>query len=152
VQGHIQVFNEMQPCIRIKFLQSFNDVHELIMLFKKHDVAFGKYKRIAPYQGLIKINKFFSLETSEPGIYFDHDDRDICYLQINHPIDWETFEKITFGMKHNMDDNNFDAALAVILRRNCVVDCVRIYDRYLKPEKINLIRERYNNEITKLFH
>ena len=148
--GQVNVFNEMQPCIRIKFLQSFSDVPEIFELFNKQGIQLAKYKKVEPHDGLIKIKKFFELEVLEPGIYMDIIDPDMCYLQLPEYIDWHTFEKITLSMKRNMDDNKFDAAQALIFRKNCVIDCVRIYDHHIKHDKIISIRDRYLNEIKRL--
>ncbi|MEZ5197658.1 MAG: hypothetical protein R2764_15100 [Bacteroidales bacterium] len=84
-----------------------------------------------------------------PGLYLDHEDSDMCYLQIPQNISWEDFEKITLDMKRNMEDNLFDAALATIFRKNCVIDCVRIYDHQIEREKIDKIKDKYLAEIKK---
>lgn len=148
--GQLNVFNQTQPCVRIKYLQSYHDLAHLITLFHKHGIQFLKYRKVEPYEGLIKIEKFYLLELLEPGIYLDLVDDDMCYLQLPYYIDWNTFEKITLSMKRNMEDNKFDAAQAVILRKNCVLDCVRIYDHHIKHDKIIMIRDRYLKEINKL--
>jgi hypothetical protein len=148
--GRVFVFNEMHTCIRIKFLEKYSDIPELVELFSKFGVQFAKYKKVNDYEGLIKINKFFALETLDPGIYLDTEDPDMCYLQLPMYIDWDTFERITLSMKRNMEDNKFDAAQAVIFRRNCVVDCVRIFDVHIERDKINKIREKYLTEVKKL--
>lgn len=147
--GYISIFNEMLPCIRIKRLKNYKDIKELLVLFQKFEIQLLKYKKVNPYEGLIKINKFFELEMLVPSIYLDHEDSDMCYLQIPQNIDWDTFEKITVDMKRNMEDNLFDAALATIFRKNCVVDCIRIYDHQIEREKIDKIKARYLSEIKK---
>ncbi|MBN2173524.1 MAG: hypothetical protein JW731_05300 [Bacteroidales bacterium] len=148
--GKITVFNEMNPCIRIKFLQKYRDIPELIDLFTNNGVQFAKYRRITDYVGIIKINKFFSLELLDPGIYLDSEDPDMCYLQLPMNLDWDTFERITLSMKRNMEDNKFDAAQAMIFRKNCIIDSVRIYDHHIHRDKINLIRDKYMAEVKKL--
>ena len=148
--GQVNVFNEMHPCVRIKLLQSYKDLAELLNLFNKYGIQFIKYRKTEPHEGLIKINKFFQLELLEPGIYLDHIEPDMCYLQLPEYIDWDTFESITLSMKRNMEDNKFDAAQAVIFRQNCVVDCVRIYDHHIKHDKIIRIKNKYIEEIIKL--
>lgn len=147
--GYINIFNEMVSCIRIKYLKSYKDIADLLQLFQKFGIQLSKYKKVNPYDGLIKINKFFELEMLVPGLYLDHEDSDICYLQVPKNINWDAFEKITLDIKRNMEDNLFDAALATIFRKNCVVDCVRIYDHQIEREKIDKIKARYLTEIKK---
>ena len=89
-------------------------------------------------------------EMPNPGFYLDHEEPDMCYLQIPNHISWDAFAKITLDMKRNIEDNKFDAALAVIFRRNCVIDCVRIYDHQIDLSKISIIKDRYLKEIKKL--
>lgn len=148
--GQINVFNEMVPCIRVKFLKSYSDIAPLLSLFNEHGIQFVKYKKVKPSEGLITINKFFELEILDPGMYLDQEDTDMCYFQIPMHINWDTFERITLDMKRNMDDNKFDAALAVIFRKNCAIDCVRVYGHRINREKINTIKDRYLKEIKKL--
>jgi len=148
--GQVDVYNGMQPCVRIKYLENYRDVPELFDRFNRQGIQFLKYKKLEPHEGLIKINKFFQLDLLEPGIYLDNIDPDMCYLQLPEYIDWRTFERITLSMKRNMEDNKFDAAQAMIFRKNCVVDCVRIYDHHIKHDKIINIRNRYLSEVKRL--
>ena len=148
--GMITVFNEMTPCIRIKQLDNYRILPELIGHFKDHGFQFMKYKRTGRFEGIIKINKFFVIEELNDKIYIDHEEKELCYLPISKQLDWDTFEEITLDMKRNMPDSKFDAALGTIFRKNQVIDLIRIFDKHIDTEKINQIKERYLNEIEKL--
>jgi hypothetical protein len=58
VPGQISHFNEMKPCIRVKFLQSYNNIAKLVDLYREEEVIFLKYKKINPYSGLISVKNF----------------------------------------------------------------------------------------------
>ncbi len=148
--GQISLYNELKPCIRIKFLQRYNDIPELIEVYREEGVQFMKYKSIKPYSGLISVKKFFIVDSIEPGIYLDFEDKDMGYIQIPGYLKWSNFEKITLTLKHNMEDNKFDAAIGTIHRKNCIVDVVRIFDKEISVEKLHTIRNKYLDAINKL--
>lgn len=148
--GQIMVFNEQRTCIRVRHLEAFHDIPELVGHFQEGDIRFMKYRDIKPYQGLITINRFFFIESIYPGIYRDLEHPEFCYFQIPVKLDWDTFEKITLDMKWNMDDNKFDAAIGTIIRKNILMDIVRIYDEQVTPEKLIFIRGKYQEAIKKL--
>jgi hypothetical protein len=148
--GQISLYNEMKPCIRVKFLPSYNDISELVDLYREEGIQFLKYKSIKPYSGLISVKKFFLVDTLEPGIYRDIDEPELSYIQIPGYLKWSNFEKITIEMKRNMEDNKFDAAIGTIHRKNCIVDIVRIFDKDFSIKKLHLIRNKYIEAIHKL--
>ncbi len=148
--GKITVFNELQPCIRLKFLKEYNDIPELVDRFRQQDIHFLKYRQIEPYTGLIDVKKYFVLETIEPGIYRDREVPEMSYIQIPGFLNWDNFERITLDMKHNLEDNKFDAAVGTIYRKNCLIDIVRIYDKHFSLDKLYTIRSKYKEAINKL--
>ena len=148
--GSLVVFNETRPCIRIKFLQDYADVPELVSLYQKNGIQFLKYRKVKPYYNLIRIRKYFILETEDPGFYLDMEDQNMCYFQVPAYLKWNEFEKITLSMKRNMDEHKWDAALGTIYRKNCLVDMVRIYDETIDKEKIMFIKSKYMEAIKTL--
>lgn len=148
--GQVVVFNETRPCIRIKFLDDYSQLPELIGLYRNHGIQFLKYRKVKPYYDLIKIRKYFVLESPEPGFYTDCEEPHMCYIQIPALLPWNDFEKITVSMKRNLEDNKWDAALGTIYRKNCIVDLVRIYDEHVDHDKIMMIKSKYMDSIDKL--
>lgn len=148
--GKLVVFNEVRPCIRIKFLHDYADVAELVSLYQENGIGFLKYRKVKPYYNLINIRKYFVLESPEPGFYTDMEDEHMCYIQIPALLKWDDFEKITLSMKRNQDNNKWDAALGTIYRKNCIVDLVRIYDAQINTDKIMQIKSKYLEAVKKL--
>jgi hypothetical protein len=148
--GRISLFNEEKPSIRVKLLREYNEIPQLVELYKEEGVHFLKYRHIKPYTGLISVKKFFVLNTIEPGIYVDTEDHEMGYVQIPGYLKWSNFEKITIELKRNMEDNKFDAALATIHRKNCVIDLIRIFDKQISVPKLQMIRSKYIEAINKL--
>lgn len=141
--GELVVFNETRHCIRIKFLKDYADVPTLVRLYQENGINFLKYRKVKPYYNLIRIRKYFVLESPEPGFYTDQEDPHMCYVQIPALLKWNEFEKMTSSMKRNIDDNKWDAALGTIYRKNCIVDLIRIYDDHIDKDKILLIKGKY---------
>ncbi len=148
--GQISLYNEMKPCIMIKFLLCYRDIPELVEMYKEEGLQFAKYKKLSPYPGLISVKKFFLVESIEPGIYLDAEDKEMGYIQTPGYLKWSNFEKITIELKRNMEGNKFDAAIGTIHRQNCIVDVIRIFDKEISIEKLKIIRNKYLDAIRKL--
>lgn len=147
--GEVILFNETRPCIRVKHIDSYKSIPELVQLYQDKGVQFLKFRRVKPFDGLLRIRKYFVLGNPEPGFYTDMDDEHMCYIQIPAFLPWKDFEKITLSMKRNMDNNKWDGALGTIYRKNCLVDIVRIYDEHIDKEKVMAIKSKYLEEIHK---
>ena len=148
--GKLTLFNVQTSCIRIKHLESYDMLAKLIELFNKHGIQMAKYRRVAPYEGVIKINKFFSLSNPEKGLYLDIAEPEMCYIEIPAHLKWSTFEKMTHEIKANTEDNKFDAAIGAFYRQDCLLDVVRIYDKNIDNHKINTIKDKYLEVINRL--
>lgn len=126
--GTISVYNQIEPCIRIKELENYQLIPELIALYKAEGLQFMKGKSIKEYYGLIRIKKYFILDEVNDGVYMDKETPEMGYFELDEKLDWDFFEKITLHIKHNIEENNFDAALGTIYRKTGLKDVIRIYD------------------------
>jgi len=148
--GQITVFNTLTPCIRIKDLESYHEIEHLIKRYRENGIDFMKDKKMDPFSSLIKIRKYFTLEKVEEGLYIDQDIREMTYFEIPRHLDWDVFERMTLGMKQNVDFNNFDAAQGIFFPPNIVIDTVRIYHDNADIEDIKYLRNKYLEEIGRL--
>lgn len=147
VPGQITVFNSMMPCIRIKDMASYKNILELISAYRVNGIDFMKDKEIEPFEGLIKVRKYFSLNIFDTGLYHDIDIPTMAYFQVPAQISWELFEKITLHLKPNVEYNNFDAALGVFFTPKGVIDAIRIYHEKIDMNDIIYLRGKYLEEI-----
>ncbi len=150
VPGMITVFNALTPCIRIKDLKKYEDIAGLVRLYRKFGLEFMKDKKIEPFNGLIKIRKYFKLKQIEKNLYLDAENPSITYFEIPGMLSWEVFENITYSMKPNVEFNNFDAALGVFFTPLGVIDNVRIYHEEIGLDNIRYLRSKYLEEIARL--
>jgi hypothetical protein len=125
--GKIDLFNTPAGVIRIKFLP-YEHVGSLVSMLEKEGLSFMKHRKVQEYSSIIKITKYW---------------KNMYYLLIPILLDWKAFEKITMSIKHNIDDNNFDAALTTMYDENGLLDFVRIYDEQSCQGKLIFILGKY---------
>jgi len=148
--GKVTVFNVGKPCIRIKQLSDYKKLPQLLEEYKKEGIEFVKHKKVPPYEGLIKIKKFFVLTDPGKGYYLDANESNMCYIEIPQHIKWSVFERITIDIKQNTEYNKFDAALGTLFKGGALMDIVRIYDEHIDSNKIGEIKKRYLDAIEKV--
>lgn len=134
--------NESRNSIRFKNLK-YSLIGDVLQEFEKKGILFRKAKKVQSYETIIKVHKFFVLEQIDKNIYKDVENRNMTYFSLPALLRWNTFEKITINCKYNLDDNNFDAAMASFFLNKGIVDLVRIYDNNSSIEKLSGIRKKY---------
>jgi hypothetical protein len=140
--GLINLYNEPAGAIRIKYIH-YQQVGEIASALQEEGINFMKARRVAAYSSLIKITKFFSVNKVSEGIYNDESWKEMYYLHVPVEMNWNAFEKITNSIKHNVEDNNFDAALMTMYDQYGVLDFIRIYDEQCCQGKLLYIYEKY---------
>lgn len=148
--GLVAVFNALTPCIRIKDMASYVNIQALIGAYRKAGVEFMKDKVIEPFEGLIRIRKYFSLMEVDKGLYRDNEIPSMAYFEIPGLTSWEMFEDITLRLKPNVEYNNFDAALGVFFYPKGVIDAIRIYHDSIDLNDVIYLRGKYLEEIQRL--
>lgn len=147
--GMVALRNAMMPCIRIKDMASYHDIQSLIIAYRKAGIDFMKDKILEPFQGLIRVRKYFSLNVLGDGFYSDVDIPSMAYFEIPGLISWEMFEEITYGLKPNVEYNNFDAALGVFFTPKGVIDNIRIFHPEININEVMYLRDKYLEEINR---
>ena len=142
--------NSMVQSIRIKDLKSYDQVPEILQAFKDEGIAFVPGKTVKPYYGLIRLTKYFLMNAVSDCTLQDEEMASMKYFQVPVKLDWDTFEEMTKHVKRNIDDTNWDGALATIYRKTGIEDHIRIYnDQNCGMETLNKIRKKYMQEIKK---
>lgn len=144
----IFIYNTNLAGIRIKGLTSYAMISELQGCYIDKGVHFMKGKSMnAP--GLIRITKVFSLENMEENIFKDVDDDLIYYISLPYHFNWNLFKTVTLNVKNNLDNSNFDCALGFIYQKT-IMEFVRIYGKHIDSMRLQLIRNKYLEEIRKI--
>ena len=148
-RAEINIFNTKYPCIRVKNCKDFSKLAELQTCYNGEGIKFAKKKKVDTL-GLIKIQKHFQMDEIANGIFKDLDEENTSYVQIPVELKWPQFKNITFKIKNNMEDSNFDAALGLFYRKGGLIDFVRIYDESATIDRLEDIKTRYMNEISRI--
>lgn len=138
--GSICIGNDSYPFIRIRGLDSYEPIEEIQRYFFDSGIKYQKSKKVDS-KALIELKKIFVLEQISEAIYKDQED-DMHYLDIGRQLTWGRFKSVTRWVKNNLNDSNFDAAIAVVYANN-VLDLVRIYAQNVNLDRLEEIRLKY---------
>lgn len=147
-QGNIYTKTATYSCIRIKFLQSFTFLPELMRRYQDAGIKFAKHKQITT-SGLIVINKSFFVDNLEQGIYKDYYENSKFYIELPTDLPWDEFVEMTKHIKNNIENSNFDAAQGVFYRKDGIVEVIRLYICEGEYEKVKHIQQMYIDLINK---
>jgi hypothetical protein len=148
--GMVTLYNMLNPCIRFKDINRYDEVPGILKAYEDEGIEFMSNRKIEPFAGIIKVKKYFLIEVVSNCTFKDAEDPNMHYFSIPMQLRFSQFEKITLDLKRNLEDPNFDAALGSIFRKSGLIDLIRIYDDKCTPERLNLIRTKYIQAITKL--
>lgn len=144
--GHITLQNNSTGVIRIKNLP-YDQAAPLATAFEKEGIELMRDRKVPEYCSIIHITKYFQIMKMIHGIYSDQNWKNMFYIEIPMKLKWNTFEKITMDIKHNIDISSFDAALTTMYDASGILDFVRIYDEHSDVEKLDFIRKKYLDAI-----
>lgn len=145
----ITIFAERYHAIRVRHLKNFGMVRSFLEFLRGEGVLLHKYKAIND-TATLEIEKLFSLEEIVEGIYQDLDESGERYISLSSKLDFGQFVKVTQAVKNNIDENNFDAALAVFYRKAGIVDAVRVFEPFISVHNLEKIRSAYEEQIKRL--
>lgn len=146
----VQISNDTFNAIRIKGLTSYDQIEDVQKCFQNENIKLRKAKKIKT-KGIIYVKKYFVLtEDEEMGIYYDQIDPDFFYIKLPVQLSWKMFEKITYSLKYNWKDSNFDAAIGTIFHKANVEDVVRVYSKEFSKDLIRKLRDMYLKEISRM--
>jgi hypothetical protein len=146
--AEIFIYNTQLFGIRIKGLSNYSLISDIQGCYMDHNIHFMKKRQIND-PGLIRINKIFCLEKLAEYVYKDLEDERTFYLSIPYYLNWNLFKKVTIMVKNNLDNSNFDCAVGFIYRK-MMLDFVRIYTQNIDINRLQLIRSKYLEEVSRL--
>ena len=145
--AEITIFNNLYHAIRIKGLSAYSSIADIQGCYIDQGITFLKYKKIKS-TGIIKIEKVFRLAKIDDFIYKDREDELTYYLSIPYHFNWNLFKKVTYALKNNLENRNFDAAMGFIYLKE-LLNFVRIYAQ-TDINRLTIIREKYLEEIERI--
>ncbi len=125
----LNLFNEETPCIRVKYLNSFDNLKTLLNALKKTELKLAKVERPFHDKAIIKTDKVFLLEQIEDSVFMDMEEKENGYVVLPKHLSWREFEKLSLTVKYNWDGQSFDAAQGIFKRHQGIQDVARIYTK-----------------------
>lgn len=135
--------------IRVKNFPNYEDIGLLQQCCINAGVQFSKKVDLSEI-AQIEVNKCFSLEESELGIYLDKNEAHKGYISILDQIDQSDFEKILLNIRNNTDCKLFDAALGAIIINSEIKEIVRIYAENIDLEMLKCIKGKFEKYMLNL--
>ena len=149
--GEINLDKDILPCVRVKGLDSYEQIIPIQECLQNHDLQLMPYRRI-DYEGKIKIYKTFKLAEIAKGLYRDLFDKEKLYIKIERPINWKRFDYVVKKIKHNLGNSEFDAATGIIYRFAGPENVIRIFDKDISYERGILLRKSFLKEVKDEIH
>lgn len=146
--GWVSLFNQEVPCVRLQMV-NIDNLPVLIDLFEKQGLTLAKYQEVAPYEGIIRIKRYFTFEVLAEGIFRDTIHPGLSFVLLPDELSWEKFEAITLHVKRNLNVITFDAATGFYYDMTGVRDFVRIYAPSISLSDLQVIRDKYIHELTR---
>lgn len=148
----IAIGNNYYEAIRIKGLPSYEEIPILQHSYLEEGFEFMKKKSYKDGLAIsMKVSKFYNIEKIEKNIYRDIETKHMFYIRIPHHLNWELFRKITFAIKNNISNRNFDISVGVFFMDHTVIDMVRVYKPNMKIELLRELEKNYSKEIARYF-
>ena len=148
----VAIGNNYYNAIRVKGLPSYDEIPILQHAYLEEGFEFMKKKKYKDDLTIsMKVSKFYDVEEIEKNIFKDIETEHMFYFKIPHHLNWELFRKITFAIKNNMSNRNYDVSVGVFFMDYTVIDMVRVFKPNMKIELLRELEENYRKEIARYF-
>lgn len=129
--------------IRIKGINRYPEIEQIQQYYKDEGYDFAKSEKFKDTDSLIRINRFFNIEKLAEGVFKSNVETDVYYVTIPKYMTWEVFRQITFEIKNNISDKNYDIAKGIVYLGGGTKEFLRIVKPKFTLESIQLIRDKY---------
>lgn len=143
----IKINGEEFHTVRIRHLESFDQVPELQEIFQKAGMKFKKKSADINGTAVIHLRKLFYLNPISDGLYLDSAELDHGYFTLPSHIDWSGFEAAVQKVKFNWNITSSDYALAFFYSNSRIEDIVRVYNPNLTIEYLTEAKRQFLNRI-----
>ena len=92
---------------------------------------------------MIRINKFFNIKKIGKGIYRSYVKDDFFFVEVPKHMNWEDFKRITYEIKNNIVDRNYDIAKGIFYIDGGITEMLRIIKPKASVSFLKNIQKRY---------
>lgn len=129
--------------IRIKGINRYPEIIKIQQYYSDEGYEFAKNEKFKDTDSLIRINRFFNVEKLAEGIFKSNIEDDVYYAVIPRYMSWDEFRTITFEIKNNSSDKNYDIAKGIVYIHGGVKEVLRIVKPKYTLESLQLIQQKY---------
>jgi len=129
--------------IRVKGINRYNKIEQIQKYYLEEGFEFAKTETFTEKDSLIRINRFFTIKEMDKGIYQSQTEEDIFYVEVPTHISWDAFKAITFEIKNNIIDKNYDIAKGIFYVNGGITEMLRIIKPKATLEMLLNIQKRY---------
>jgi hypothetical protein len=129
--------------IRVKGINRYPEIGAIQQYYKDEGYEFARSEKFKETDSLILINRFFNIEKLDEGIFKSNNEADVYYVTVIRYMTWEEFRTITFEIKNNISDYNYDIAKGVVYLNGSVQEFLRILKPKATIELLKTIRQKY---------
>ena len=149
VEGNIYVAGVTHPVIRIKLFDKGFLIKDIQDLFTEFGFEMSMNRALIKEKGVIKLKKYFSLEETGEGIYFDRKTPELAYFRLPCQVEWDFFEEISKRIKVNVALGDFDTAMGAFHIDEKTEYIIRVLKLQRSLDSIELIKQDYLTYINK---
>jgi hypothetical protein len=144
VTGNITLHGISSQVIRMRNLENYNHISILQRLYLDEGISFSrKFRKVDDEMCMIKLRKFFFLESVGDDVFIDKGQPHHAYFVIPEQIGWEQFKKLTDQVKYDPNYFYFDGAIAFLYDQGEIKDLIRIYRENFTLDEVKEIKTKY---------
>tara|TARA_R110001583_G_scaffold15052_4_gene62392 strand:- start:20405 stop:21097 length:693 start_codon:yes stop_codon:yes gene_type:complete len=129
--------------IRVKGIKSYPEIATIQQYYKDEGYDFSKSEKFEDTDSLIRVNRFFNIEKLAEGIFKSNTENDVYYVTISRYMKWEEFRTITFEIKNNVSDKNYDIAKGIAYVDGGIIEFLRVVKPKATVEMLKNIQQKY---------
>jgi len=129
--------------IRVKGINAYPEIAQIQQYYKDEGYDFAKSEKFATTEALIRINRFFNIEELDKGVYHSKDEDSTYYIEVPRYMGWDEFKKLTYEVKHNVSDSNYDIAKGIFYVNHGITEILRIVKPKATLELLKTIQKKY---------
>jgi len=129
--------------VRVRGISRYSDIETIQGYYGKEDFEFAKSESFTEQDALIRVNRFFSIEELEAGIYKSDLEENVYYTLIPKFMTWDEFRTHTFDIKNNISDTNYDVVKGIFYYNRGIAEILRIVKPNASVESLKAIQQKY---------
>lgn len=145
----INIGNKRFSGIRLKGIKEFADIEGIQRLYEKEKFEFARNVNIKrDTDSIIRVNKFFTIDKVDGGIYHSLHNKDRYYIEIPRHVHWDEFRGLTFDIKNNVSVSGYDVAKGIFYEKNGITEMVRIIKPNITLDMVKEVKEKYVDRLS----